>query len=91
VATVHIGRADDCGIAIPDAKASRYHAEIAPCPGGFCIRDLQSGNGTFVNGGRITGPTPLRDGDTVLIGDTTMSVQLQTGYDPDATVINPGV
>ncbi len=86
VSLLHVGRANDCGVVLQDVKASRHHAQIAPCPGGFCVQDLGSGNGTFVNGQRISTPTLLRHGDSILIGETVIDVRRQ-GLDPDATVI----
>ncbi len=48
-----------------DKEVSGHHAEIL-CEGAdFLIKDRQSRNGTFVNGRRITQPTPLADGDII--------------------------
>ncbi|HRF59491.1 MAG TPA: FHA domain-containing protein [Fimbriimonadaceae bacterium] len=66
-----IGR--EAAIAIPDPQASRRHAAIAPGPGGPTLTDLNSTNGTYVNGTKITSVT-LRPGDTITIGSTTIRV-----------------
>lgn len=66
-AVTRIGRADDNDVAVDDRWVSRYHAEVRHDAGGFRVMDLGSKNGTFVNGRRITGPTPLSDGDLLQV------------------------
>jgi len=53
-----------------DLDVSARHAAIMRRPdgGGFVLQDLGSRNGTFVNGKRITGDTPLHDGDVIGFG-----------------------
>jgi hypothetical protein len=61
-----IGRSHNCAIAIPKQTVSRCHAVIRHDPNeGFCIMDLGSSNGTFVNRSRLTplNPYTLQDGD----------------------------
>jgi hypothetical protein len=59
-----------------DSEISRVHARIYHDPSGqLMVEDLGSTNGTFVNGNRIGGATPLRGGDQVRVGQTTMSVE----------------
>jgi hypothetical protein len=58
-----------------DSEISRVHARVYHDPAGqLMVEDLGSTNGTFVNGNRIAGATPLRSGDQVRVGQTTMSV-----------------
>src|SRR3954471_24041966 len=58
-----------------DSEISRVHARIYHDPSGqLMVEGLGSTNGTFVNGNRIAGATPLRSGDQVRVGQTTMSV-----------------
>ncbi|WP_300456191.1 phospholipase D-like domain-containing protein [Accumulibacter sp.] len=65
-----IGRAQENDVVIRDALVSRYHARIT-CDALSCrITDLASGNGTFLNGGRITETTCLRPGDVIRIADS---------------------
>ena len=65
-----IGRAQENDIVITDALVSRHHAQIT-LDGGTCrITDLGSGNGTFLNGERITGSKCLRPGDVVRIAES---------------------
>jgi ABC transport system ATP-binding/permease protein len=63
-----IGRAIDNDIVIHDVLASRHHAFLTPTPIGTEIRDLNSINGTFVNGVRV-GSATLSEGDVVTIGN----------------------
>jgi len=50
---------------------SRFHATLTVESGAVWIRDLDSSNGTFVNGHRITSRA-LSNGDSILIGDCQM-------------------
>jgi len=51
-----------------DLDVSSRHAAIVRKTEGFVLQDLGSRNGTFVNGQRITGDTPLKDGDVIGFG-----------------------
>ncbi len=63
-----IGRADECEIVLTDRQVSRYHARITWEGDHFEIRDLDSKNGTHVNGQELHGdPAPLADGDEIQI------------------------
>ncbi len=70
---LRIGRHSDNELVLPDSTISRQHAEIADRSGNgsFVLRDLDSRNGTIVNGVRIT-EHRLRDGDRIVIGQTVM-------------------
>lgn len=51
-------------------KVSRFHARILRSDNGeFLLADLNSSNGTFLNGQRIFEPAPLKNGDQIQIGD----------------------
>jgi ABC transport system ATP-binding/permease protein len=63
-----IGRGEDCDLVLTDLEVSRRHAEMRPAgDGGMVLIDLDSFNGTFVNGRRI-GSQQLAEGDLVSIG-----------------------
>jgi len=64
-----IGRSAASSLRIRDAKMSRVHCELTVAGGATTIKDLNSMNGTLVNGKRITSVT-LKDGDIVLAGYT---------------------
>jgi predicted component of type VI protein secretion system len=60
-----IGRDEDCQVIIDDRQASRHHARIVRTEQGYVIEDLDSKNGTFLNGQVLREPTPLADGDEI--------------------------
>ena len=64
-ATITIGRHPDNQIVLDDAMVSRHHARLTWQGDGYVVQDLDSANGTWVNGRRIHQPTPLRPGDTL--------------------------
>jgi hypothetical protein len=68
-----IGRAAESGIVINDGSISSRHARIVRTPDGFTIEDLQSRNGTFVNGDKVDKIRTLADGDVVRIGKIIMT------------------
>ncbi len=75
-----VGRAPDSYIFVGDPRASRRHAELR-WDGATCVlRDLDSANGTFVNGARIASPRTLYDGDRITVASAEF-----TFHDPQAT------
>ncbi|MGI8555701.1 MAG: SpoIIE family protein phosphatase [Pyrinomonadaceae bacterium] len=65
-----IGRSARSDICIPDAFASRLHAEIRQEGDAYFLQDLGSANGTCYNGSAVTVPLPLFNGDEIQIGET---------------------
>ncbi|MFO1005874.1 MAG: SpoIIE family protein phosphatase [Planctomycetaceae bacterium] len=63
-----LGRLPECDIQIDSNMVSRKHARVYPQDGQFYIEDLNSGNGSFVNGQRITAPTLLKTNDRIKFG-----------------------
>lgn len=55
-------------VKLEDRSVSGYHARITELSDGFIVEDRGSTNGTIVDGRRITGPTPLRDGAVLFLG-----------------------
>ncbi|MEN9797256.1 MAG: hypothetical protein RL653_952 [Pseudomonadota bacterium] len=66
-----IGRAPECGFPLGDQSASRKHAELVVSDEGVLLRDLESGNGTKVNGEKIT-ERVLVHGDEISLGKTVL-------------------
>ena len=66
------GNAD---LVIEDGLISRRHALIRAVEDAFELEDLDSLNGTFVNGSRIAGSVRLEPGDTVRLGATVIEVE----------------
>ncbi len=68
---VEIGRSDECTITIDSGLISRKHAVVQRIGGKWIVADLQSTNGTYVNGQRIT-THQLKDGDKISVGRTVL-------------------
>ncbi len=79
--TVLLGRSRACDLSLRSPDASRRHAEIVPVASGWLVRDLDSTNGTFVNGERVT-ERPLRPGDRIEIGSDAITF-CEVGVDLD--------
>ena len=70
-----LGRSRDCDLVLADENASRRHAEVRPSGGAWIVRDLGSTNGIRVNGSRVTGAQPLRAGDRIELGVSTVTFE----------------
>lgn len=77
---VCVGRDEACEVHIDNLGISRRHCQFENTADGYQVRDLNSSNGTFVNGKKITQHT-LQNNDQVLIGKYTM-IFLDDGADP---------
>jgi SARP family transcriptional regulator, regulator of embCAB operon len=73
-----IGRVG-CDLVLPDARISKTHAVITPTPDGFVISDLQSTNGTFVNGIQVVVPQVLDHLDRIRLGGTELVFRRLSG------------
>ncbi len=95
-----IGRSARSDVCIPDAFASRLHAEVRQEGDVFWLHDLGSANGTRYNGNAVTAPIPLDSHGVVQIGETTIVFEDEGAAKPinisatiiaDATeALNPG-
>lgn len=66
---LNIGRAEYNDLVIPDASVSTSHAKLQRREGVWMLVDLDSTNGTFVDGDKVTGEAPLAPGAMVRFGD----------------------
>ncbi len=66
---VNIGRADYNDLVVPDPSVSTSHAKLQRREGIWVLVDLDSTNGTFVDGEQVKGEAPLAPGATVRFGD----------------------
>lgn len=62
-----VGRDPECAVHLPDRQVSRRHAVIRRQDDRYVVLDLDSKNGTWVNGQPVGGARPLRDGDELSI------------------------
>jgi len=77
-AALVIGRSKDCDVPLADGNVSRRHAELGRSDGGFVLRDLDSTNGTLVNGRRVRHAT-VGVGDEITIGTSTLRIEQRPG------------
>ena len=76
-----LGRDNDNDIQLHDSEVSRHHAEVRSDEGGFLFVDLNSSNGSFINGSQVT-EQPLANRDRVQLGRTLM---IFTGNDESSS------
>jgi len=74
--TIVLGREETCDIIVQDAEASRRHSQISWEDNDFFLSDLGSTNGTFINGMQIIAPTRLKPGDSIGVGQTLLTFEL---------------
>ncbi|MGE3915582.1 MAG: FHA domain-containing protein [Hyphomicrobiaceae bacterium] len=73
-ATCSLGRSSSNDVVIDDGKVSRRHALVHKQDDAeYWVIDLGSGNGTYLNGRRVTQPTRLANGDVLLLGEHALS------------------
>jgi pSer/pThr/pTyr-binding forkhead associated (FHA) protein len=72
-----IGRARGSGVRIPSAEVSRQHCVLRVEDGLVTVEDLDSVNGTFLNGEAVVGCQVVRPGDRLNIGPVTFVVEYE--------------
>ena len=72
-----IGRSKDADVQIEDRYASSIHARVFERGGRYFVEDMNSTNGTLLNGATLKGEAELIDGDTVQIGDTEFRLETE--------------
>ncbi len=82
---IEIGRDENCDLILNDNTVSNRHARIAFHHGHWWVNDLQSTNGTCLNGEIIKNPAIVINGDVISCGKNSFTLILQ-----DETKINPG-
>jgi FHA domain len=70
-----IGRVDDNTFPIPEGSVSSHHCEVLLRAGEVVIKDLNSTNGTFINGRQITGEAPLKPGQILRLGQVEIRLE----------------
>lgn len=71
-----LGRAADATVWIDAAGVSRQHARIRVDGTEAILEDLESKNGTYLRGERVTGPCPLQDGDQIRLGSVVVTFRI---------------
>jgi len=91
-----IGRVDDNTFPIGEASVSSHHCEILLRGSEIVLRDLNSTNGTFINGQQLTGEAVLKAGQIIRLGQVEMRLEnpeaksaTATKKLPDQTMVIP--
>ena len=74
--TTLLGKSEQCDVRIASRITSRRHCEISVEKDFVVLRDLNSRNGTFLNGDRVNGEVFLSNGDKIIVGDALFSVRI---------------
>lgn len=82
------GRSAENDLVVQDIEASRFHCKILPENERLIVVDLESTNGTFLNGKRVSGSSELHDGDAIRIGQLEFFVELLS---PTPSVESPTI
>ena len=69
-----IGRGEDCDIVLPERQVSRHHIRVYAENDVYYVQDLDSRNGTWVNGVQLKGTHLLEDGDQISLA---LAIRLQ--------------
>jgi DNA-binding winged helix-turn-helix (wHTH) protein len=81
-----IGRSPDVAIFVDDGGVSRHHARITITADGTTLEDLESKNGTKLDGRTVTAPTPLADGSMIVVGATALKFRIFAALSSTETV-----
>ena len=74
-----IGRSSQADIVLNDTRVSRQHCRVRAANGVCTLVDLNSKNGTALNGQRLRGEVQLNDGDVIELAATCLSIRISTG------------
>ncbi|AKQ64420.1 Adenylate cyclase [Myxococcus hansupus] len=88
---ITIGRQEGNTIRLTERNVSRRHARLVRLNGHVVVEDLGSYNGTRINGERIAGQSPLKEGDLVQIGDYDLALQAEAAANAAAGPITTKV
>ena len=83
--SITVGRERSAGLYLDDKTLSREHTKFYVENGKLFVRDLESKNGTFLNGVQIRNTQTLKPGDRVKIGLATFTVLAEAGAMPAVT------
>ncbi|HUE85118.1 MAG TPA: FHA domain-containing protein [Vicinamibacterales bacterium] len=74
-----VGREPDASVSLDSPKVSRRHARLTVSGSRAVLEDLESKNGSFVRGARVTQPAALASGDEIRIGPFTLTFRISAG------------
>src|SRR5579864_8595555 len=70
-----IGRVEDNAFQIPEPSVSSHHCEILLRGNDVIVKDLNSTNGTFINGEKVSDESPLKPGQILRLGQIEMRLE----------------
>ncbi len=82
----HVGRHAKCDLVLHSRNVSKSHADLISAGELLAVRDLQSTNGTYVNGKRIAGDALLNEGDFVQFADMEFRAAKEVSQNFERTV-----
>lgn len=83
-----VGRSSGCDIKLPVMFVSRRHCRLTRVDGQVYVQDLESRNGTYVNGQRAERPLRLLSGDQLCLGPVPFTVELSgSGHSSDTLIV----
>ena len=88
-AALTIGRQDGCQLRIVSSQVSRKHCELRSQDGKLFVKDLQSSNGTFVDGLKIEDETEVQAGQLLTIGNVVFRIEEAQAGRPSETGAKP--
>jgi len=80
---VLVGRGDQCDLIIKLGQTSRKHARLSPSVEGLWVEDLQSSNGTFVDGKAVIGKVLAKHGSLLKFDTVCYNVVFESQHDND--------
>lgn len=86
---VTIGRDEHCGIRLNSSDVSRQHCRLFRNDATYCVEDLGSQNGTFVNDAPVEGRVPLQHGDRLRVGPMEFVFTIEKPQKKDADTKKP--
>ncbi len=87
VAGLRLGRDPENEVHIDDAGVSRQHARVLLHNGAVWVQDAGSRNGLFVNGQRVPDHKQVKEGDRIVLGAHTFTVELVAGVEKTEPVV----
>lgn len=81
-----VGRGESNDVVLGDPTVSNFHAVLEHYPSGWCLRDVGSSNGSFVNGERVVGERQIHPGDELRVGATRLVFRSEEASGQGATV-----
>ena len=74
-----VGRERGASVRIDSGSISRHHARITVSPSGVTLEDLDSKNGTYIDGVKLTGAASIHEGQTIVLGDASILFRRSRG------------